>query len=111
MQIESENINKNYVVLYLKGKLDSSAENIIKEEANKFLKKDKNIIMDLSKISYINSSGLGILVSILKKSKSMGLKLYLVNIQSYVKELINSSQLNRIFNIEKGIGDILKKGS
>lgn len=111
MQIESEKINKNYIVLYLKGKLDSSAENIIKEEANKYFKKEKNLIMDLSKINFINSSGLGVLVSVLKKAKSKNLKLYLVNLQSYVKELINSSQLNRIFNIEKGIGDILKKNS
>lgn len=109
MQIESDKLKKSYVVLYLKGKLDSNAENIIKEETNKFLKKKKNIIMDLSKISFINSSGLGILVSVLKKCKNENLKLYLVNLKPYVKELINSSQLNRIFDIKKSIKDIIDK--
>lgn len=109
MQIELEKLKNNYVVLYLKGKLDSNAENIIKEETNKFFKQKKNIIIDLSKISFINSSGLGILVSVLKKCKSKDLKLYLVNLKSYVKELINSSQLNRIFNIKKSIKEIIDK--
>ncbi|TYB82646.1 MAG: STAS domain-containing protein [Kosmotoga sp.] len=107
MQIESEKIKNNYAILYLKGKLDSNAENIIKEEVNKFIKKKKNIIMDLSKISYINSSGLGILVSVLKKAKSENLKLHLVNLQSYVEELINSSQLDRIFSIKNNIKDVI----
>lgn len=106
MEIKSSEINKNLIELKLDGKLDLNASNPLKEEVNKYLEEKDEIVLNLESVNFANSSGLGLLVSILKSSKSKNVKLYLTNLQPYIKELLEVTQLDRIFNIEESIDNI-----
>ena len=56
--------------------------------------------MDMSKVEYIDSSGLGVLVSVLKKVKVSEGKLVLISPKSSVKQILSLTNLDKVFNIQ-----------
>lgn len=65
------------------------------------------IILDLSKVEQINSSGLGMLVAsnsnILKNNK----KLILINLSAKVQELVKMTHLDKVLNISQNLESAL----
>ena len=57
------------------------------------------IIVDLEKVSYVDSSGLATLVEILKKSKAQGVQLALSGMSDKVKSLFEITKLDKLFTI------------
>ncbi len=55
------------------------------------------ICIDLKKVNIINSSGLGILISILKKVKSKGGNLKLLNASDKLLNIFKITKLNLVF--------------
>ena len=63
-------------------------------------KGNRKLIMDMSKVEYIDSSGLGVLVSVLKKVKVSEGKLVLISPKSSVKQILSLTNLDKVFNIQ-----------
>ncbi|MCP4297976.1 MAG: STAS domain-containing protein [Proteobacteria bacterium] len=61
------------------------------------------IILDLTDVKYVDSSGLGIIVSIYKTLKKHSKKLVLSNINKNVEELLILTRLNETIQIEKDV--------
>lgn len=84
-------------------------ENFNTDEVNKFRKRffnlikngEKNFNMDFSKCSYIDSTGLGVLVSMHKKCTKLNgsLKLFAVT-DSKVMKIFELTRLNGVFEIK-----------
>jgi anti-sigma B factor antagonist len=55
--------------------------------------------IDISDIRYINSSGIGVLITILTKFRNKGGEVILVNPSEHVKKLLVITKLNAIFTI------------
>jgi stage II sporulation protein AA (anti-sigma F factor antagonist) len=53
----------------------------------------------MDKVDFINSSGLGALVSILKEVRDHKGKLKISNLADYIKEIFDITQLSSIFDI------------
>lgn len=62
-------------------------------------------IIDLSKIRYINSSGIGVLITILTKFRNRGGDIILIKPSKTVEKLLIITKLNSIFNITETIED------
>lgn len=58
-----------------------------------------NIIIDLINIEYIDSSGLGVLVSTLKKLRTVDGNLILVSPKNPIKQILELTSLNKVFSI------------
>lgn len=58
-----------------------------------------NCVIDISNVRYINSSGIGVLITILTKFRNKGGELFLVNPSEHVKKLLLITKLQAIFNI------------
>lgn len=56
-------------------------------------------VIDISELRYINSSGIGVLITILTKFRNKGGELCLLNPSESVKKLLIITKLNAIFNI------------
>ncbi|RKX22909.1 MAG: anti-anti-sigma factor [Candidatus Zixiibacteriota bacterium] len=86
--------------VYLNGRLDLASGTNLKEELKKIFDQDKNMIhLNLNDVEFINSSGLGSLVSIMKEVRLRKGRLTLSNLASYVKEIFEITQLSHIFEI------------
>ena len=55
--------------------------------------------IDLSKVRFINSSGIGVLVSLLTKFRNRGGEMVLVNPSEHIRKLLIITKLNAIFTI------------
>ena len=100
LEISSKKFS-NYLEVYSCGELDLSNCDKLKEFLNKlFIESQIDIKIDLEKLDYIDSTGLGVLISILKKLKTSNKELYLVNPKQNVEKIFNITGLDKIFNME-----------
>jgi anti-sigma B factor antagonist len=68
--------------------------------------------IDLSEVRYMNSSGIGVLITLLTKFRNKGGEVVLINPSDQIKKLLIITKLNAIFNIvnnEQEAIDKLKK--
>lgn len=87
-------------VLTLNGRLDLASGATLKETIKKLFEKDTTSIhLNLADVEFINSSGLGALVSIMKEVRLLKGRLTLSNLASYVQEIFEITQLSHIFEI------------
>ena len=87
-------------VLSVQGRLDLSSGSSLKEQVKVLFNDDKsNVHLNLADVEFINSSGLGSLVSIMKETRLRKGRLTLSNLASYVQEIFDITQLSHIFEI------------
>ncbi len=87
-------------VICLSGRLDLGNGNKLKEEVKGVLASGKTCIhLNLKGIEFVNSSGLGALVSIMKETRIHRGRLTLSDMADYVREIFDITQLSHIFEI------------
>ncbi|MEL7532724.1 MAG: STAS domain-containing protein [Bacteroidota bacterium] len=59
----------------------------------------KQFVIDLSELQHINSTGLGVLITLLTKARKVGGEVNLANPSQYIKNLLLITKLNTIFKI------------
>jgi anti-sigma B factor antagonist len=64
-------------------------------------KSNKDVDIDLSKVDYIDSSGVGVLITLLKKQKSKGRNFKISKVSPKVLNVLNLSSLSDVFNLSK----------
>lgn len=105
----SLNENNNAPVIQIKGKLvGGSLSTEFSQMLHNLLDKGKkNVIVDLSRVSFISSSGLGILISGLTSIRKSGGNLKLASISNKVEGLLSITKLDQIFeqydSVEKAV--------
>ena len=100
MIIENKHLD-NFTVLYVEGliKLGESAE-FFSSSLEKVLKNETtNVIIDFTKIEYIDSTGIGELVGYLGKFMSQNRRLILVNPSERIQKLLKLAKLDAVFKI------------
>ena len=101
MEIQSS-IDKNLTYIYFIGELDEYSSTIARSKVDKIIdlvRQDQNVIFDFSKTTFMDSTGIGVLLGRYKKLKKLGLKGYVSN---------PSFQVDKILQIS-GIYDIMPK--
>jgi anti-sigma B factor antagonist len=63
-------------------------------------------VVDISALRYINSSGIGVLITLLTKFRNKGGELYLMKPSDSVQKLLVITKLNAIFNIIQSQSEI-----
>lgn len=87
-------------------KLNILVAQTLKEEIAQYLNKaGKNIVLDLSGIEYIDSSGFGALLSILRNAKNNSSTFKICNISQDVMELVKLLQLHNVFEIYDNVNE------
>jgi anti-sigma B factor antagonist len=66
----------------------------------------KTVVIDLEKVRYISSSGLGLLITLLTKMKNAGGELFLTAPSEHVKKLLLITKLNGIFTVVESVKEL-----
>jgi len=91
---------ENNSIISVSGDIDAYHSPKLKEEMEKYIKGEaKNIILDLTDVPYIDSAGLGTLVSILRESRNYKKELKLVGLRKNIKRIFEMTRLDKIFLI------------
>lgn len=101
----SYNIEDDAIVILFDGDLigEENGPEIVESTTDAIEKGISKCIIDISNVRYINSSGIGVMITILTKFRNKGGEVVLVNPSDQVKKLLVITKLNNIFKIE---GDI-----
>lgn len=102
MQDFSVEIKKvdDYIFAILKGELDAYHSIEFKEKMIEAIKGNgKKALIDMTGLSYIDSAGLGALVSLLKRSSESSKELRIFGLKGNVKKVFELTRLNRVFKI------------
>ncbi len=87
-------------IIGLRGRLDLTSASELKDASRDIIEKENcKLILNMEAVDFINSSGLGALVSILKDVRTSKGTLKLSNLAPYVKEIFDITQLSNIFDI------------
>jgi anti-sigma B factor antagonist len=88
----------NVDVLRIAGRIDLVTSNTLKDTIREHLHRQRNnLVLNLEQVDFINSSGLGSLVSILKDVRVANGNLVLSNLAPYVQEIFDITQLSNVF--------------
>ncbi len=100
MRIISNNLENGKLLVKIEGEVDVYTSIDLKKELTKLVESDqKNIIIDLENVNYMDSSGLGVLVALLKELKKIGGELKLISLPVSVKKIFDLTRLTKFFNI------------
>ncbi|MCK4947059.1 MAG: STAS domain-containing protein [Candidatus Aureabacteria bacterium] len=94
------NIDKDgdVFICRLKGEITFSNSPELRKSFIKLIDEQaRKLILDLEKVTYMDSSGLATLVEILQKLKSSGGQLKLANLQEMVKSVFEITKLEQMF--------------
>lgn len=109
MDIELKLI-RNTLIIRLKGEFDLLRAEKIRREIDEKLREAKvlNLIINLEKVSFIDSSGLGVIIGRYKKIKQKGGGMYIVGAQPVVEKILILSGINKLVPLFKSEQEIMK---
>ena len=89
-------------ILDLSGRITLGEGSVVLRDAVRDLlaKGDKNILLNLGDVSYIDSSGIGELVSAFTSVKNAGGELKLLNLTKKVQDLLQITKLYTVFDVK-----------
>ena len=100
MKTKIEEIDGKYVAT-LEGEMDTAAAMEVEEAMKPLYKSNgKDVVIDCTNLEYIASSGLRILLSILKDAKAGGSRVVLRNVNEDIKNVFSLTGFINIFEFE-----------
>ncbi|HEY6344043.1 MAG TPA: STAS domain-containing protein [Bryobacteraceae bacterium] len=101
-----ESIREGIVVLSLKGRLTVGESNSVRDKVNECAASGHvNVILDLTDIDYVDSTGLGTMVICFTSLKKLGGALKLVNPNKRNVELLLLTKLHTVFQVFTEVQD------
>jgi anti-sigma B factor antagonist len=109
MAVKTEQKN-GLAVCHVEGEIDINTAPDIKKAFDKLIgKKEPRVVINLAKVTYVDSSGLATLVEILKNMRSYGGKMKLSNMSPKIKSLFEITKLEKLFDIAVSEEDAISK--
>lgn len=99
----------NYIVLDLDGEVDLSCSPEARKHILDVLKTGKDLLVDLSNVTYIDSSGVASLVEGYQTAKKRGQKFGLVGVSEAALSVLKLARLDKVFPIHASVGERLEE--
>jgi len=84
----------------LEGRLDAMNAAEVQQKVVESLDSGKDFILDFSKLNYISSAGLRVLIIVAKQQGSAGKKLEVRHAQPQIREVLEMSGFDKILNLK-----------
>ena len=82
------------------GILDGTQADAFRQQVDEAIEQDvETLLIDLKDITFVDSSGLGILVVVLKKVRAARKKMYVCSINDQVRMLFELTSMDRVFEV------------
>ena len=92
---------QDVIKISLEGDLDAYSSDDFKEAVLNALSDPKDIELNATKLDFIDSTGLGSLISIYNSIKEQNKNISIEGIKPNVKQIFEITELNKLFNIKE----------
>ena len=108
LAVESTNAGP---VFKLQGRLmdQQQADKLMSSLEEGLSKGHKNVVLDMSKLQYMNSTGLNILINVLTRARNAGGDAIISGLSPSVRQLFVVTKLDSVFTITGGVEEALAK--
>ena len=95
-------------VLALEGDIDLHVSPVVVEALTEMIKKNpKRMVIDLSRVTYIDSAGVAALIVAMQEVEAYGGKFFLSGLQETLRLIFETSRLERVFQIFPNVDSAL----
>lgn len=93
------------------GEVDLHTAPMLRERIHELTEQGTDrIVLDLSELSFMDSTGLGVLVAGLKRLKSRDGELVLAGMQDPVKKILQVTGLDKVFDMRSSVAEVTGGG-
>jgi anti-sigma B factor antagonist len=109
MNLKTEAHATVMVIFVREERLDAHNSGELKTEMNRLFESGtKNLLIDLKDVRFVDSSGLGVLVSGYKNASTRQGSVKLCGLQTQVKSMFELTRLHRVFDIFQTVDEALE---
>jgi anti-anti-sigma factor len=101
-----EKTGSNYALLEVAGTINSYTYTEFQNKVYSLIK-ETNLVLDLSRVSNLSSSGLGVLMAALDDGETVGKKLYIMKPSEVVRLAIESTGFSELFTVIYSLTEVL----
>jgi len=100
MNIEMLSDEKTGLTVKLAGEMDAAACSMIQHKLNTIIhQKTQNVVLDLSQVNFIDSSGIGAIVFLFKRLKAQNRQMTLSNVNGQPMELMELLRIGSVITV------------
>ena len=100
--------NDHTSIIEVNGEITAYAENALMEAYNSInLPEIRNIILDFTHMDYMNSSGIGLLITLLVRANRQGQKLFATGLNEHYRRIFELTRLNEAINIFPSVDEAI----
>jgi anti-sigma B factor antagonist len=83
------------IIAHCTGRMTSDTTQSLKTTVKPLFSESKTVVLDLTNVSYLDSSGLGAIVGLYVSAKTANSQLKLINLNQHLKELFSITRLGQ----------------
>jgi anti-sigma B factor antagonist len=100
-----------WTVLRVTGELDVATAPRLRQEAVRVVAEGRlRLVMDLAGVDFLDSTGLGVVIGVLKRARGHGGDLVLAGLSPQVSKVFEITRVNEIIRIVESVSDAIAGG-
>ena len=108
MELEHEKRGDVLIIKVLGGRLDAYCAQDFKKQVVQLLEDASNVVVSLENVSFVDSSGLGALLSCLREANKRGGDMKIAGTQPPVRAMFELTRMHRVFEIYNSIDEAVE---
>ncbi len=107
MNITQESADER-TIIHMDGRFDFGARKAFKDAMEEATNRAMPVVLDLEKVTFVDSSALGLLVICHQNLKNKKVPFYLVNPQTYVKQVLDLANIAKMIPCFQTLAEVPK---
>ena len=108
VQMTARKVNEKTSVIDIQGEINAFAENVLMDAYTTATSQGaKNIVLNFSELAYMNSSGIGLLVTLLIRANRQKQSLVAFGLTDHYKQIFELTRLNKLIRIYSSEADAI----
>ncbi len=97
---------KNTAVILLEGRMDAASKDVLQDEGDRLLATgERRIAMDLSRLTYISSAGIGVLIRLSALVQEAGGEMWLCGTTGAVRTVFEITRVTSLFQMHATVDE------
>ena len=108
VQMTARKVNEKTSIIDIQGEINAFAENVLMDAYTQATSQGaKNIVLNFSELAYMNSSGIGLLVTLLIRANRQKQSLVAFGLTDHYKQIFELTRLNESIRIYSSEADAI----